>query len=506
MKLTDEHLHDLVHALSTSERGYFVKYAKALPGKEGKRYLQLFNLLQQMKTFNQRQFDRQLKESKFPSHVYRIRHYLYHSLIDSLRRSNKKITLTERIMDDLQQAYTLQGKGLLQLSNGVAQRCEERAYTNGLFGLATEAVRVLHGNALLLYQEEGSAYETELQNRMRNYASMQERLLRATGTANAMLSRFRSHGHAQNDADREMYNYLFNEGIGQIQVPDRMDPWTTYFLLDAESILALCVCDPKKLEQRLSDAYQLMWSHLKDFDDKLPFASVMYAYLDTLLRSGKSSVLQAELQRLQNWLQTEKKQIGARVETQVSINLSLIQMRGWMTRTIEEEEDRSQEIHECFNFISKANKLSSLQYLELEMSLAHAEMLSKEWVNARARLNTLISDNQLMKYDITRYWEIELMLLFTAMGIRDLEKLEHQYSRLKRLYAERKVIPYRGLSAVILKHVSQLFRKNWRRMDKEWGLSFELSLIEYRNNSPDQLFWLNFEPVVILSQILKSMK
>ena len=496
MSLTDLELHELIRALSPAERGYWVKYTNGLPGKDGERYLQLFKALQQMPEFDEERLEQELRKIRFPAHRYRIRNYLYHSIVDALQRFTGSHTVSEVIMAQLLKAYTLQRKKMLAASDAMAVRCERTALTNGLFGLATEAVRVQHGNHLLMYQEEGTDKERELQLRMNHYSDMQNRLLRITRTGNVMLQRFRQQGAAQDEAEWESFAALFAENIEGIALQDSMDVWTRYYMLDAMAIRHLCLGEPGQVGHYLHLAYRMIWDNLGDFDDKMPLSGISYALLDTWLRMGRHQDVRTELDRLGQWLQDNQKKLPKRFTDHFDTNLALITMHLEVSSM---ETSDEQAFTALVQRVGGNDSLSLLQQVNLHLLLACGHLYAGRFDEAKQHVMAVLNERALRNYDVSRYWEMELMLLFVELGRGNEEQTEYQHTRLRRKLTDRKVVPYRRLTSLILEDVGLLFRRDWKKLDTTWRELASTRIRAHISAHNSEAFWLTFDPVRTLA-------
>jgi len=492
MALTDLEVHELIRSLSPVERGYWVKYTSGLPGKDGERYLQLFRVLQQMPEFDDQQLDRELRRLRFPAHRYRIRNYLYHSIVEALQRFTGGQTVTEAMMSQLLKAYTLQRKKMPAASDAMAIRCERIALTNGLFGLATEAVRVQHGNHLLMYQEEGTERERELQLRMNHYSDMQNRLLRITRTGNVMLQRFRERGVAQNEEEWQDFAGLFDRNIEGIELSEQMDVWTRYYLIDAMAIKHLCLGEQAMVAQYLAQAYHMIWEHLADFDDKLPLSGISYALLDTWLRLGKKEEVSVELAKLEEWLDSMGKKLPKRFTDHFTVNLKLIRLHHMLVAPNAADIEA---LERTESYMEHADALSQLQQVNYHLLMACHRFYAGQFERAKHHVSAVLNERALRNYDVSRYWEMELMLLFVELARENHEQTEYQYGRLRRKLQERKVVPYRRLTALILDDVGLLFRKDWKKLDATWRELTSAHLTDLAKLHGNEMFWLTFDPV-----------
>ena len=77
MKNPSGSLHNLIHSLTSDERGYFRKNASSNIQGGTKAYIKLFNEILQTKEYDEMLLKKTFSEEKFVKHFWKIKTYLY---------------------------------------------------------------------------------------------------------------------------------------------------------------------------------------------------------------------------------------------------------------------------------------------------------------------------------------------------------------------------------------------------------------------------------------------
>lgn len=145
MKPSSE-LHVLIQSLTPNEKGYFKKYCLRNGPNSGKKYLNLFDALASMKTYDEEKLRSKLGDNK--SHLASEKNYLFHLIIESL--------LTSRTDQDslfecellVSKARLLSNRSFFEAAARFCERALQKAKTNEFYTYALEALDI----ELLLWQ------------------------------------------------------------------------------------------------------------------------------------------------------------------------------------------------------------------------------------------------------------------------------------------------------------------------------------------------------------------
>lgn len=491
MKKQDEELFKLIKSLTRHEKGYYVKYVNALPGKTGRRYMELFRVIESMKDYSEDELDKKLDGIGFPQHRYRIRHYLYHSVIECLQKYNKENSSIEKILSLLSQAYVLQKRRLHSQSNILADTAQQLAMRSGSYGLATEAVRVKHSNHLMLYQEEGSDVEKELQIQMYNYSTAQFQLLTVTRTSNSLLREYRKNGAAQTTSDVKRYQDLYEEFLSPNIHNKELNLWTKYYLLDCNSILGLCQNKPDKVKKYLEMAYHLIWENLEEFESIQPLAAVSYALLDTYMHYGYFDETAKRLEELENWGNKHKKNLPLNAYDHFMKNINL----EWFNLLVMDHKwlDDKKLPSKVFSFFEN-KELTILQEYKYHFNCACYYIYNNQYKLALEQVNEILGNRRYKSYDISLYTETELLNLIIHLKMDNLELIESQLKIFRKRLRDGGSIPYQGLVKIIMEHFSDLIAGYGGMMvPNSWKKGLAEDLSKHYNKYPNQVFWLTFD-------------
>ncbi|MDV7398742.1 hypothetical protein RZS08_45470, partial [Arthrospira platensis SPKY1] len=74
--------------MDAGDRRYFRKRARRNGFRDGENYLELFDLIDQAKSYDEDAICRQLSNPLFARNISASKHYLYHQLLDSLQEQH----------------------------------------------------------------------------------------------------------------------------------------------------------------------------------------------------------------------------------------------------------------------------------------------------------------------------------------------------------------------------------------------------------------------------------
>lgn len=133
MKNPSGSLYNLIHSLTSDERGYFRKNASSNIQGGTKAYIKLFNEILQTKEYNEMLLKKTFSEEKFAKHFWKIKTYLYKTILKSLRdyhSENVRELKTNKVLDNL---YLLLEKGLYNDSKKLLSKTKKMCYDYELY-------------------------------------------------------------------------------------------------------------------------------------------------------------------------------------------------------------------------------------------------------------------------------------------------------------------------------------------------------------------------------------
>ena len=104
-------LHELIHSMTASEKGYFKKYASP---KNGGDYVKLFDALAAMNAYDEQKLLIRFKKTDAVKNLARSKNYLYNAVIRSLLSYHEESSPKIIIRTLLNEAEMLYNRGLLQ--------------------------------------------------------------------------------------------------------------------------------------------------------------------------------------------------------------------------------------------------------------------------------------------------------------------------------------------------------------------------------------------------------
>lgn len=206
----EEQLHQLIHAMSSSEQRDYIKHLKASIGKEPKRLMQLFSILKNVFPYDSNQIDRKLKAESFSAQPHRIRNYLYSSIINFLDRPYSDDSNAE-ILRLLRNAHLLKGKKLYHQCYNLLNRIDIICKDYRKYHFALEALEIrksVEAEQHLKYSQMASHTEEMLP-----IAVQLTEIIRARLVCYKMLDMLYQKGQLDKDVQKAQYFELYQEVI-----------------------------------------------------------------------------------------------------------------------------------------------------------------------------------------------------------------------------------------------------------------------------------------------------
>ncbi len=135
-------LYDLVHALSPQEQRYFKLFAKAISGKQKTAYLEHFNKIHALKTFDSDSWKYKVGKGKTAKALADLNEYLYRKIIRALANFHAEAKQHSDLLQQLQEAEVLYAKGLYANAIKILQVLKNDA-------LYVEAYHIVHRSHFL---------------------------------------------------------------------------------------------------------------------------------------------------------------------------------------------------------------------------------------------------------------------------------------------------------------------------------------------------------------------
>ena len=125
--IKQDQLHELIHSMSTSEKGYFKKYCKMYSSQKDQKYLKLYEVMGKEKDYNEQVFLKKLKGEVNARVLPALKNYLYHLILRVLEHfySNKYADL--EISNAINQVRVLYYKGLYDQARRLLKKIKKQA-------------------------------------------------------------------------------------------------------------------------------------------------------------------------------------------------------------------------------------------------------------------------------------------------------------------------------------------------------------------------------------------
>jgi len=139
-------LHVLIHSLTPNEKGYFKKFCLRNGPNSGKKYLNLFDALAAMKSYNEEKLRQKLNGSS--SHLASEKNYLFHLIIESLLTSRTDADALFECELLVSKARLLSNRSFFEAAARFCERALQKAKVNEFYTYALEALDI----EMLLWQ------------------------------------------------------------------------------------------------------------------------------------------------------------------------------------------------------------------------------------------------------------------------------------------------------------------------------------------------------------------
>jgi hypothetical protein len=128
MRSNSNELFQLIKSLTKSEKGYFKKNSKTNSKNGDIKYIELFNLIDQQKVYNESEIRETFKGERFVSQLHVSKNYLFNSILKSLNQFHAGNLKSIQINELYNSSLILYKKGLFSEGNKLIQKCKQLAY------------------------------------------------------------------------------------------------------------------------------------------------------------------------------------------------------------------------------------------------------------------------------------------------------------------------------------------------------------------------------------------
>lgn len=327
-------LHELIHAMSMSEKRYFTLHAQRQGQDQDPKtsnYFQLYEILTEMAQYDNQVLIEKLQQRSLPtSHIASDKHYLYASILKNLSAFHAENSGSLQVKEWLKQAEILYTRGLYRQCLALLRKAQKRAREYNQPTLEQEVFRwrckaLGHlGKVEKLGDVLNDARDgvERLQN-LYDYQQLYYEMIALRNEAD----RARSKESLQN-----LQAFMNHPLLQQVEAAHSMQARLYFWQVFA---MYYYITDEREAEIRANQALQTLMESKDHYKQEFPmeYATVCCRILN-LLKFDKDELFNAELARLKKFVdhtKREREKVKAMVDWQAStIQLSrLIGKRRW---------------------------------------------------------------------------------------------------------------------------------------------------------------------------------
>jgi hypothetical protein len=205
-------LFQLVHSLEKSEKRHFKLYIKRSSAKEDLKIIQLFDALDSLPEYDERQLLKKLPFVTKPQ-LANLKSHLYKQLLASLRLLKTTENTDLQLSEHMDNARLLYNKGLKLQSLKILERAKEIAKSNNKFNFLAQLIS-LEKKIETLHITRSTLEKTQLLTQ--EATEISDHIDRVTRLSNIALLLYRwyvQNGHARNEQDEARIKEFFKKNI-----------------------------------------------------------------------------------------------------------------------------------------------------------------------------------------------------------------------------------------------------------------------------------------------------
>jgi hypothetical protein len=126
MKNSDS-LFVLIKSLTRNEKGYFKKFVSKYSDVEGRRYVQLFNMIDIQKEYDEDKIKKKITNDKEELDLSVLKNYLYQAVLKSLRSYHSELSIDSKLQNMLKDAEILYAKSLYADAEAILKKALTQA-------------------------------------------------------------------------------------------------------------------------------------------------------------------------------------------------------------------------------------------------------------------------------------------------------------------------------------------------------------------------------------------
>jgi hypothetical protein len=190
----------LIHSLEKSEKRHFKLYINRSSAKENLKIVQLFDALDKMKEYDEKQLLKKLPGTGKPQ-LSNLKIHLYRQVLASLRLLKSAESIDLQLNEQLDYAHILYKKGLFMQSLKILDRAKETAKSNNKFNYLIQVI-ALEKRIEALHITKGIQDRAERLSAEANEVNQHiDMVARLSNLALRLYSWYIKNGHARNEKD-----------------------------------------------------------------------------------------------------------------------------------------------------------------------------------------------------------------------------------------------------------------------------------------------------------------
>lgn len=287
------HLWDLVHSLSSGERGYVRKVLSSRSGRQPDSILRVFDAVLEAKDPSDPSIDLAVRQTGTKSNPATIKRYLYEQILRSLRSSSERTSVITQVLGKMLDANLLFHRGLPQAASERFQEAANDASEREYSLLLAECLRGRVGIEKLHLTTESEAIVSSLTQTMSGLLEVTSQNLIYQILSRRLLAIDMTHPTAYDEISNIRNNPLLADSFEPAAV------WSKLWYHHCRAFCAYLRADPTTALDELHAVVTLAEAH-PAISDETPFSSIMTNLVATELYFGSAKGFERAINSLKN--------------------------------------------------------------------------------------------------------------------------------------------------------------------------------------------------------------
>ncbi|MCU0331169.1 MAG: hypothetical protein MUC47_09390 [Candidatus Kapabacteria bacterium] len=291
------HLWDLVHSLSSGERGYVRKVLSTRSGRQPDSILRVFDAVIEAKDASDPSIDLAVRQTGTKSNPATIKRYLYEQILRSLRSSSERSSVITQVLGKMLDANLLFHRGLPQAASERFQEAASDSSEREYSLLLAECIRGRIGIEKLHLTTESEALVSSLMHQMSGVLEVTSQNLMYQIISRRLLAIDTQHPMAHDEIMDIRSNPLLADNFEPASV------WSKLWYHHCRAFCAYLRADSSTALQELHAVVTLAENH-PAISDEAPFSSIMTNLVATELYFGTAAGFERAVNSLKNLVPT----------------------------------------------------------------------------------------------------------------------------------------------------------------------------------------------------------